>query len=344
MTEIYFFGGLSMKKVLSVCAVLALALCCVFAQAVSEKSEEKTLTVYAYDTFCGDWGAAGAVIPAFEEATGIKVNLVDAGSSVEMINRVRIEGAKTECDVILGVSDDLASKAYDLLEPYKSSLVDTIRQDLIFDNEFRLTPYDWGTFAFCYDAKADIELPTSLMDLTKDQYKDKVVLIDPRTSSVGVGLLMWTYNVLGDGWVDWWKTMTENALTTSAKWSAAYGLFTEGEAPIVISYTTSPVYHVMWEDETRYQALTFDEGHEVTIEGVGIVKGTQHRAEAEAFIDFLLTGAQIELANANSMYPVNSAIELPAAYDYAPVPEKVFRNTDEEASALVKLWEEKIVK
>ncbi|MBQ3729171.1 MAG: thiamine ABC transporter substrate-binding protein [Spirochaetales bacterium] len=334
-----------MKKVLSVFAVLTVAACFVFAQSVQEqKSDQKTLTVYAYDTFCGDWGAAGSVIPAFEEATGIKVNLVASGAAIEVINKVRLEGKNTECDVILGITDDIADKAYDLLESYDSPCIQTIDERYRFDVQNRLIPYDYGAFAFVYDTESNIEVPTCLADLTKDQYKDKVILIDPRTSSVGTGLMMWTYNALGDQWLSWWKTMTENALTTASGWSSGYGLFTEGEAPIVISYTTSPVYHVMWEDTTRYQALLFTDGHEATIEAAGIVKGTKHRSEAEAFIDFLLTNAQVDLANANSMYPVNSEITLPAAYDYAPVPEKIYTGSSEKASELLKLWTDAIVK
>ena len=335
-----------MKKALSVIIIMMLAIGSIFAQSTSEKTgqEQKILTVYAYDTFCGVWGAASAVIPAFEEATGIKVNLVSAGAAIEVINKVRLEGEKTQCDVILGITDDIADKAYDLLESYNSPYIDTIDPKLVFDPQNRLIPYDYGSFAFVYDSQAGIELPTCLMDLTKEEYKGKVILIDPRTSSVGTGLLMWTYNALGENWVQWWKTMTGNALTTASGWSSGYGLFTEGEAPIVISYTTSPVYHVMWEDTTRYQALLFTDGHEATIEAAGIVKGTKHREEAQAFIDFLLTAAQIDLANANSMYPVNGSIELPAAYDYAPVPEKIFTGSSELASQLVAQWTEQIVK
>ena len=334
-----------MKKALSVIAIMMLALCSIFAQSNNETAQnQKTLTVYAYDTFCGDWGAASAVIPAFEEATGIKVTLVSAGAAIETINKVRLEGANTRCDVILGITDDIADKAYDLLESYNSPALDNIDSRLIFDPQNRLIPYDYGAFAFVYDTEAGIEIPTCLADLTKDIYKDKVILIDPRTSSVGSGLLLWTANALGDGWKDWWKTMSRNALTTASGWSSGYGLFTEGEAPIVISYTTSPVYHVMWEDTTRYQALLFSDGHEVTIEAAGIVKGTKHREEAEAFIDFLLTQAQIDLANANSMYPANTKLELPEAYDYAPIPDKIFTDSSERASELVAQWTEEIIK
>lgn len=336
-----------MKKAISVFAVVALSMFCIFSQALSENAEneqKKTLTVYAYDTFCGDWGAAGSVIPAFEEKTGIKVNLVASGAAVEVINKVRLEGDKTECDVILGITDSIADKAYDLLETYDSPYIKTINPRLIFDKQNRLIPYDYGIFAFVYDSSVELIMPTSLSDMATDLFKDKVILIDPRTSSVGTGLMMWTYNALGDKWLDWWKVMTKNALTMASGWSSAYGLFTEGEAPIVISYTTSPVYHVMYEDTTRYQALIFPEGHEVTIEAAGIVKGTKHRSEAEQFIDFLLTDAQVDLANANSMYPINSTLELPEAYNYAPLPEKLYTDFDDKASDLIKQWEDAIVR
>ena len=329
-----------MKKVLSLLAVLLIAASLVSAQSMMEKkpSAENTLTVYAYDTFCGDWGAAASVIPAFEEATGIKVNLVACGGAVEMLSRLRLEGKRTPCDVVIGITNDLAESAYGILESYDSPYLDTIDSRYVFDPEHRLIPYDYGAFAFVWDTESGITPPTCLEDLTKEEYKDKVILIDPRTSSVGTGLLAWTYNALGDGWLDWWEKMSENALTIASGWSSAYGLFTEGEAPIVLSYTTSPVYHVMYEDTTRYQALLFTDGHTVTIEGVGIIKDTQHRKEAEAFIDFLLTDAQIDLANANSMYPVNSTIELPEAYDYAPVPEKIYANSLIETSELLLKW------
>ena len=327
--------------------MLVLVLFCIFAQSEIEnakKQSSKTLTVYAYDTFCGDWGAAASVIPAFEKKTGIKVNLVASGAALEVINKVRLEGDKTECDVILGITDSMAQKAYDLLEPYDSPYLNTINQRLVFDSQHRLIPFDYGIFAFVYDSSVELIMPTSLADVASDMFKDKVILIDPRTSSVGTGLMMWTYNALGDKWLDWWKKMSENALTMASGWSSAYGLFTEGEAPIVISYTTSPVYHVMYEDTTRYQALIFPEGHEVTIETAGIVKGTKHRSEAEQFIDFLLTDAQVELANANSMYPVNRTIVLPDAYNYAPLPEKLFTDFDDKASTLISQWEDAIVR
>ena len=327
-----------MKKLISVISVLMCVLS-LFSQAVKEESEEeRTLTLYAYDTFCGEWGSEESVIPAFEEKTGIKVRVVSCGTTSEMINKLLMEGENTPCDVILGVSDDEAERVYPMLSSFDTPLLDDIDDRLEFDSEKRLLPFDWGTFAFVFDTESGLEEPSSLRDLTKDEYRGKVILIDPRTSVVGLGLLLWTYNALGDEYLSWWEKMEENALVIASGWSSAYGLFTEGEAPIVISYTTSPVYHVMNEKTTRYKALLFKEGHEATIEGIGIVKTTEHREEAEEFVSFILSDAQETLAVTNSMYPALSSTSLPDAYDYAPVPEKFYASGTLDTSSLLASW------
>lgn len=302
--------------------------------------EENTLTIYAYDTFCGDWGSGNEVIPAFEKETGIKVNLVSCGASGEMINRIKMEGSSSPCDIVLGVTDDQAEDIYPYLESYNSPFIKDIDPRLLFDSKNRLLPFDWGAFTFVYDSKSNIKKPEHLYDLTKDEYKDKFILIDPRTSSVGLGLLMWTRNLYKEDFLSWWEKAEENALTVSSGWSSAYGLFTEGEAPMVLSYTTSPVYHVMNENSTRYKALIFPEGHEITIEGVGIRKGTKNRKNAEAFIDYLLSSGQESVAVLSSMYPSSSKTTLPEAYSYAPYPEKLLKTPEEDKSMLLKKWSE----
>ena len=333
-----------MKKTIAVLLVL-LSFAALWAQPSSDKDE--ALTVYAYDSFSGDWGPAAALIPDFEAKTGIKVNLVGAGDAVEMLSRVILEGDRTDADVILGISDDFAYKAYPYLESYDSPMLSDIDDSIEFDAESRLLPYDYGYFAFVWDSESGIRKPESLSELTLPEYKDKVILIDPRTSSVGLGLLFWTYNLYGDSFTDWWIGMKDNALTITDGWSSAYGLFTEGEAPIVLSYTTSPVYHVMNEGTTRYQALIFPEGHEATIEGLGIRKGTEKRAEAERFIDYILSDGQLDTAVANSMYPASSAIDLPDAYDWAPEPPVMFTATElseELKNELLERWTEAMTK
>lgn len=336
-----------MKKHQFVCAVLAIIFLAfpLSAQGTKESREaqSKELVVYAYDAFCGDWGPGPALVEKFREKTGIQIKLVSAGDAVEMLTKVTSEKDAPIADVVVGITDDMASMAYkaDLFEPYNSPVLADIPSFLQFDGQKRLLPFDYGNFAFVVDTeKMDAkDIPTSLEQLTDVKYKDKVLLIDPRTSSVGLGMLLWSIEVFGeDGYLTWWKTMKSNALTITDGWSSAYGLFTEGEAPLVLSYTTSPVYHVTFEDTTRYQTTLFKEGNSTTIEGAGILKSTKQRAVAQQFIDFLLTDAQLDIAVANSMYPTNSKAVLPEAFQWAPKPEKNLSMDSERIAQNLDRW------
>jgi thiamine transport system substrate-binding protein len=315
-----------MNKHRYVCVLVAI-LTLSFSVFAQPAKESKELVVYAYDAFCGDWGPGPAIVEEFEKQYGVKVNLVSAGDAVEMMTKVISEAGNPWADVVIGITDDMAQKMYDanLLQRYESPVLSDIPSFLHFDPLYRLLPFDYGNFAFVVDTermKAQ-DIPTSLASLVDPKYKNKVILIDPRTSSVGLGLLLWTIEVFGeDGYLSWWEAMKENALTITDGWSSAYGLFTEGEAPLVLSYSTSPVYHVTYEETTRYQTAIFSEGHSTTIEGVGILASSNQKANAQKFVDYLLTEAQLTIALANSMYPVNSKTELPAAFDYAPKPKK----------------------
>lgn len=317
-----------MKKIVSFTLVLVLAVLSLTAQGAKESLDNgRTLTVYSYDSFYSEWGPGPELIPLFEEKTGIKVELVGAGDANEMLSRVILEGDDCPADVVIGITDDMAYKAYeaDLFEPFESPLLENIDESLFFDPEHRLIPFDYGVFSFVIDSESGIRVPESLEDLTSPEYKGKVILIDPRTSSVGLGLLMWTYNVFGEDYLQWWKEIRNNMLTMADGWSTAYGLFTEGEAPLVISYTTSPVYHVLNGEGTRYQAVIFEEGHQETIEAMGIMKNSKHKEEAKEFMEFILTDGQADIAILNSMYPVNNETELPDAYSWAPKPGKLYK-------------------
>ena len=182
----------------------------------------------------------------------------------------------------------------------------------------------------CKKAEKGTPAPTCLEDLTKDIYRNKIILIDPRTSGVGLGLLDWTVSAMGtDGALSWWSRVKKNVLTVGSSWSSAYGLFTEHEAPLVISYTTSPVYHYMYEDTERYRALEFSDGHLETFEYLGILESSDMKKEAEAFCNFILTEGQADIAVANTMFPANTKTALPDAFEkVALMPAKVIKPGD----------------
>lgn len=70
---------------------------------------------------------------------------------------------------------------------------------------------------------------------------------DPRTSTPGLGLLLWMQKVYGDKAPAAWQQLAKKTVTVTKGWSEAYGLFLKGEGDLVLSYTTSPAYHLIEE-------------------------------------------------------------------------------------------------
>ncbi|NJD99895.1 thiamine ABC transporter substrate-binding protein [Thermococcus sp. LS1] len=282
------------------------------------KAQEE-LTVYSYDSI--EWWMK-EIVPIFEEKYGVKVNLVLIGDAGEVLNRLILEKDNPQADVVVGIDNSYLAKAIDagVLEPYKPENADVIPDWIIekFDPTFHLTPYDYGYIAINYRKDMVQNPPTSLEDLTKPEWKGKLIIEDPRTSSPGMAFLLWTIAVYGDDWLYYWEKLKENDVQIVEGWSAAWGAFTKGEYPLVLSYATSPAATVYYENNTNIGAVAFKEGNYLQIEGAGIVKGAKHPELAKKFIEFLISEeAQEKLPVNQWMYPVNKNVQLPEVFQYA---------------------------
>ena len=289
------------------------------------ESTEAKLVIYTYDSFASDWGPAGVVIPPFEEKYGIEVELKSAGDSGQVLSRVVLEKDNPQADIMIGIDNNMLAKALseDVLVSYKPANINRVAEHLVFDKSYHAIPFDYGYFAINYDSQTIDNPPLSLEDLTKPEYADSLILMDPRTSSPGLGFMLWTVSVYGDDFADYWKRLQPSILTITDGWDSGYGLYTAGEAPLVLSYTTSPPYHVEYEETDRYKALLFEEGNYMQIEAMGILKGAPHKSNAEKFIEYMLTDDfQEAIPLTNFMMPVATETPLPDSFSYAPVSDK----------------------
>lgn len=313
-----------MKKIILLTTVLTFVLTAC-SKTTNQATSANELVIYAYDSFTSEWGPGPTIVKQFEEKYGIKVKLIDFGDAGSVLTKAISEKDNPSADIIIGIDNNMLAKAVeaDLLEKYNSNLLNEIPDNLLFSRESGLVPFDYGFFSIIYDTQAIKNPPKSLEDLTKQEYKDSLIIMDPRTSSPGLGFLLWTISIYGENYLDYWNRLKPSILTITDGWSSGYGLFTEGEAPMVLSYTTSPAYHVEFEESNRYQAVTFNEGNYMQLEGVGIIKGSKNRLNANVFIDYMLSKeAQSVIPLTNFMFPVNSSVDLPQSFDYALKPEK----------------------
>ena len=227
-----------------------------------------------------------------------------------------------------------------MLEKFTPRNIDAVPENLLFDKEGYLTPYDYGFIAFMYDNNKLDSVPGNFEDLLSPEYEKKILIQNPRTSSPGLALLLWTIAVYGDpGYKGYWEKLKPNILTVTAGWDESAGLFAAGEAPMYLSYATSPPYYVAVEGKPNFMAAKFDEGHYIQVEGIAIVKGTKNRRLAEQFIEFSLGDKfQNEIPLHQYMFPASSEAALPDEFKYAVMPDKQLGLDDKLVSEKQEEW------
>lgn len=303
-------------------------------------AQEKTLTVYTYESFVAEWGPGPKVAEAFAKTCGCKIEWVGVADGVELLTRLKLEGEGTKADVVLGLDTNLITeaKATGLFEAHGLSPEGLTVPGNFSDDTF--LPYDYGHFAVVYDTETLKNPPASLKELVEGNPDEKIVIEDPRTSTPGLGLLLWVKSVYGDKAPEAWARLKDRVLTVTPGWSEAYGLFTKGEAPMVLSYNTSPAYHVIAEKSERYKAAAFSEGHYVQIEVAGLTRTSDDKDLARQFLTFM-TGPDFQsiIPETNWMMPAARTKDpLPAAFDALVKPEKTFLMPSDEVAANRKAW------
>jgi thiamine transport system substrate-binding protein len=288
--------------------------------------EKPVLTVYTYDGFPSKYGPGGTIKERFEATCGCTLDWVTADDGGTLLARLKLEGDATEADVVLGLDTNLMGEAEASGLFAEHGITPTGLTIPVAWTSKSFLPFDWGWFAFVYDEKKLANPPKSLAELVDGEGGPTLLIQDPRTSTPGLGLLLWLREVYGDKSGEAWAKLKPKIVTVTKGWSEAYGMFLEGEAEMVLSYTTSPAYHVIAENQQGFHAAIFPEGHYVQIEVAGITKASDDPALARKFMEFMISdGFQSAIPTGNWMYPAAlPESDLPPAFAALPRPAKSF--------------------
>ena len=323
------------RLILSLLSIAGLSLATL---AMPATAAEK-LTVYTYESFTAEWGPGPQVKKAFEAECGCTVDFVSVEDGVALLNRVKLEGKSTKADIVLGLDTNLTAeaKATGLFAPHGAVSGVDVPGDWSDDI---FVPFDYGYFAVVYDTEKLKTPPASLKELVEGDPAQKIVIQDPRTSTPGLGLLLWVKSVYGDQAADAWAKLKKRVLTVTPGWSESYGLFTKGEVPMVLSYTTSPAYHMVSEKTDRYQAAAFSEGHYLQIEVAGITANGAKNPLSQKFMAFMTgPGFQDAIPETNWMFPAGKTDKpLDPAFDKLVKPAKTLMFSPEEVAKNRKAW------
>jgi thiamine transport system substrate-binding protein len=311
--------------------------------ATPEKSAP--LVVFAYDSFVSADGPGDELVSRFRAQSGCEVRLLASGDGGQALTRLELEAKQGHqtAHVVLGIDSTLWDRARPFAEDWggwRPRSWNRLRPEVQVEAGF--LPFDYGVFALIADrdqlAHLKLEAPKSLRELRDEKWKRKILLEDPRTSTPGLGFLLLTRQLYGDGFSTFWRAFRSQWLTLTSGWDAAYALFLKEEAPLVWSYTTSQAYHRENGDTAgRYQALLFEEGNPLQIEGAFLVRGRPHPC-AKPWLDFLLTPeSQSLLAKRNWMLPV-LPVSLPRTFTELPAPRNPVRLPTHAEEIRATLW------
>ena len=281
------------------------------------------LTIYTYDSFVSEWGPGPIIEKIFEEKHNADVEFVAVDSAATLLNKVILEGDTSKADIVLGLDMnlfDLAEQSELFTSHNINDINNLINLPLKWESN-KFVPYNYGYFSFVYN-EANLETPPKSMDELINSTNARIVIQDPRTSTPGLGLLTWMKALYGDKAGDEWKKLNKKIISVTKGWTDAYyNFFMAGEADMVLSYTTSPAAHIMFEERYDILATTFEEGNYITIEFAGILNNSQNKDLANKFLNFMLSEEfQSVIPSTNIMYPVTNIKDLPEAFDKLDVP------------------------
>ena len=290
-----------------------------------------TLTVYAPDYFGSEWGPGPSIEAAFEERCGCDL-VYQTG---DLLPRLLLEGETTDADVAIGFNTDVMKRARDsgLFAPHGLDL-SPLTLPIAWDDDTFL-PFNYAHTAFIYDnTKLDgFDSFDALLNAPDDV---RIVIQDPRSSISGLALVLWVNAVYGEGAEAAWEKLAPKIVTVTQGWSESYGLFTDGEADVVLSYTTSPAYHIIAEEDLTKSAAIFDEGHYFMVETAAKLATTDNSDLADQFMAFILTeDFQSMIPTTNWSFPAALAEDKwPDGFQDLPRPETVLFYNEDEAATL----------
>ena len=304
---------------------------CLSTESEDGNQDVKSLTVLTYDSF----DSTGSIVTDFTNMTGYEVTVIRAGDAGGVLERALQMSGVEAFDIILGLDSTYAPIALDnnLLmshgvdPPNNISLLGSTIQD------DRLMPYDQGFVCLNYDQRFltenNLSVPDSLWDLTNEEWKGKVAIPSPETSSPGRMFLAATAGAdwgvdENRSWDEWWTSMASNDLIITSGWSEAYevrysggyGVYYDGfigDATAVLSYCHSPGAEAFWGGGvTDSIALDVPASSILQVEYVAISSDASDKEGAKEFIKHLLgETTQSTLPETNVMYPVIETLSVP---------------------------------
>ncbi|OYR63011.1 thiamine ABC transporter substrate-binding protein [Halorubrum ezzemoulense] len=333
--------------------------------------ETPTLTVATYTNFIdapsvspGEW-----LKEEFESRYDATLEWATPDNEVNYYVERAASGAGIDADLYVGLTtedlvrvdgaldEDLFAEAGDV------DGRDAVKEGLRFDPFERAVPFDTGYVSLVYDSTTT-EAPETFDGLLDDEHAGALIAQNPGGSATGRAFLLHTISRFGDGgvasdgdgeavaggdgdpdydYLDYWAELQANDVRVLGSWDDAYAAWSEGEAPIVVSYSTDQVFADMeGADLQKHQIRFLNDQAYANPEGMALFADADEPDLAREFMSFMLEpDVQGEIAQRNVAFPSTDGAELPSDYaELAKEPADPVTFTYDELQGSVDAWVE----
>ena len=261
----------------------------------------------------------GPLIERFERQTGVDVS-VRYGNTAQLAAQLLEEGDRTSADVYFsqdGGALGALSKG-GMLEPLPQPLLAKIPASFRADDG-RWVGTSGRVRVIVYDPKqlGEQEVPGSVFELTDPKWKGKVGIAP---SNASFEAFITAIRVLhGDAKArQWLQGMRANGVQTFDNNVAILNAAEDGVIALGL------INHYYWYEQVAEEGLdkvparlkflsSNDPGALINVAGVGILRGSDHAAEARRFVEYLLSpDAQRFFANETKEYPLIAGVPTAA--------------------------------
>ena len=319
----------------------------------ADDEETPTLTVATYSTFIDGESAPGPWLKeAFEETHDAEIEFAAPDNGVIHYVEEANAGVDIDADLFVGLyADDLARIAGETDDPLfeADGLADVagaedVREGLHFDPQNRVVPTATNYISLVYDGTAT-DAPETFEGLLDEEHAGDLITQNPGDSTTGRAFLLHTIDTFGDDgdydYLDYWADLQDNDVRVLGSWDDAYAAWGDGEAPMVVSYSTDQVFADMSDANLEEHQIRFlnDQAY-ANPEGAALFAGADEPALAREFVEFLLTPeAQGRIAELNVQFPATENADLPDDYaELAHEPEEPVTFSAEELEENLDDW------
>jgi len=265
-----------------------------------------------YYSHAADW--TDPIIKEFQDRTGIKVNLVGAGTG-ELVARIKAEKARPLADVLWGGGSDSYQVIEDLLEPYvHAHMKEVYTNTRDTENRWHGTSIDPMVIVYNPKLVAPADAPKGWADLVKPIFKGKIAHADPAKSGSAFMALIIQLEAMGGDNAQGWKYLKDFVINLDGKLlGSSSGTFkgvADGEYAVGITYEEAALKYQR--AGANLKVVYPIEGSSKVPSPVAIVKGCRNLENAKKFVDFVLSmDVQSKLGEVNRR-SVRMDIKLPA--------------------------------